>query len=219
MGLYELHGKVEFRDIKSEVAFIEKCRACSLPVPEVVMSSADWMLARYIPGPVLKDYLGTFGGSTAIPSFLGGLFRAHSSGIALGDRWGGNEIVTEPNRVTFLDFDIDVRFKGHCAKRCRLAFDLAVALRASLLWPQDKREALEHVQAWFHTLPSWSAKLYDFALLTRFLRGACRFYTPLARPASLETSGSQASHTATNIVVYRLAELLEEGQVSGQQST
>jgi len=209
MGLAGLGGTCAFRDVAAEVAFVARCIACSLDVPDVITWGAEWMLARYVPGPLLKDYLSAGGNGAVVFSFLDGLLQAHDQGLALMDRWGGNEVVVAPDRVTYLDFDLELRFDGPDAARTAATFDLAVALRTSLLWPSNKDTALGHVLAWCRTLWPWSAGPYDRALLAHLLRAACRFYESSDRPANLAPSAPLAWHTATNVAVARLADWLE----------
>ena len=95
MGLFWLGGGFGLRDTRSQVEFIAKCRRHSLGVPEVVEFGTNWLLSRYVAGLPLNDCLSTHSDKRPILNFLDGLFLAHSNGIVLEDRWGGNEIVSE----------------------------------------------------------------------------------------------------------------------------
>jgi len=210
MGLYELAGRVVFRNIAGQVALIADCQAASLDVPELVASGTNWMLTRYVLGVLLKDRLSTALAKTPVLNFLNGLVHAHDHGIILADRWGGNEIVTQGDRITFLDFDVEFRFRGLNTIQYAASFDLAIALRACLLWPQDKKVALNCVLDWIRSLPSQTFQGHDLPLLARALRGSCEFYDSPARPTGLGPSAPLPLHRATNTVVYQLADYIEQ---------
>lgn len=200
MGLSALAGRLRIRSIEEQVEFSRRCQAAGIPVPAVIQFGADWMVSTYIPGATLKATLEHSSPPEAIARFLDGVRQAHQRGIALMDRWGGNEIVTPEGRVVFLDFDVQVTFACSRPLRAAAAFDLAVALRACCLWSSNKAAALGQLTAW------WDEKggFYDGNLVIRFLNGACDFYAQFDRQVGLSLSVPWSQHSLTNAAISQL---------------
>ena len=200
MGLLALAGRLRVRTMDEQVVFSQRCRQAGVKVPAVIRSGNNWMLSTYIPGETLKDSLEKGSRTQVISLFLTGLQQAHRRGIALMDRWGGNEIVTPEEDIVFLDFDVQVTFAGARPFAALTAFDLAVAMRACCLWSPDKEMALTQLQSWWRE----NGRFYDSSLLARFLAGACDFYAHFDSLSGLFLSAPWSQHKLTNAAIGEL---------------
>lgn len=110
-------------------------------MPEVLVVGDHWLLTEWIVGTRPVDALQ--GSVLPATAWLESLARAHESGVAVGDRWGGNELLTADGTAVLIDFDLEFQTDGPLEEL--MALDLAVALRAVLRWTSDEHRSVRQI--------------------------------------------------------------------------
>lgn len=200
-GFYLEGNSFRFRNYNEKAEFHKQCNNLKLKVPKLYGCGENYLLTEYIEGTNYIEY-----SEILSKKCLFNLFRmiqnAHSNNIILGDRWGGNTMISPLGEVYFIDFDIqytydDIQQLNNCKN-----FEIAVLTYDLILYGKNRIYTLDIIIKIFTSF--WFEKSYDVLKVIDYLYGYSRFYTSADKPFS-PTSLSIKEH----IDVLRCVDLLK----------
>jgi radical SAM superfamily enzyme YgiQ (UPF0313 family) len=185
-GLPSFGASFDFRTMQQEVDFIAAARRAGVRTPEVRAHGADWLIRDYVSGTPLAEALPADpqASPATVLRLLFQLMQAHQAGIAIGDRWGYNEIVDDAGHLHFIDFDVCWIPSESMGKSPLYDMDMALAIFGAVLFAGPRREDLAQTLQEYGVplLAEWG---YDLTRIARVLLGYREFYS---RPGKRTTA-------------------------------
>ncbi len=166
---YVTNGReYSYRSLEEQVTFSKKCIREGVPVANVISVGQEWMLTEFVEGTTLDKYLQANNDVTIINEHISQIMSSHKKGILIGDRWGPNEIVTNDNKIVYIDFDIELLIED--AKE----FEMAQVLYHSIAWSKDKEKTSLLVKDFVKNCRFYG--VYDKGRVCKFLRGYKEYF-------------------------------------------
>lgn len=166
----------KLRSLAAQAYLMDRMHELDLHSVEYIDRNDKAMLLPFIEGQSIIEYMPTVRdarGFEIINRILTNMMKAHRHGIIMGDRWGGNTIIT-PNG-SFLEFDFDMELTGE--QRKTATFEIAQVMFALLRFAGENRPfILQSLTDFIYEHPEMLED-YDPEALIRFLQGNAEFYS------------------------------------------